>query len=111
MACPVCSGERIPQDCSVIEKRGKRVIVQGRVYAIIDTEGLTKANYSPFAKYLTVSLYPRKGRVKYLKFKTQQELDRWSFEKDNSFIVHGCLHVADGKELVFDVTQVEPVSS
>ncbi len=108
-SCPVCGGERIPNDCSVIEERDKRVILKGRVYAIIDMAGLSQANYSPFANYLTVSLYPRKGRVKYLKFRTQQELDRWPFEQGASFIVHGCLHVADEKQLVFNVMQVEPV--
>lgn len=109
MTCPVCKGERIPEDCSVIEERGKRVIVRGKVYAIVDSEGLRQAVYSPFAHYLTVSLYPRKGRVKYLKFKTQPELDRWSFEQGTSFVVHDCLHIANGKELIFDVTEVERV--
>ena len=109
MACPICKGERIPQDCSVIDERGKREIVQGRVYAIISEDTLAIANYSPFATYLTVSLYPRKGRVKYLKFKTQAELNHWPFEEGKSFIVHGCLHIADGKELVFDITQAEPI--
>ena len=107
MTCPICSGEQIPQDCSVIEERGKRVIVRGRVNAIIPAN----YTYSPFRNYLTVSLYPRKGRVKYLKFRTQQELDRWAFKQDASFIILGCMHIADGKEVVFDVTQVEPVTS
>ena len=105
MVCPVCSGGQIPQDCSTVEKQGRRVIVQGRVYAIIPAN----YTYSPFRNYLTVSLYPRKGKVKYLKFKTQEELNHWLFEEGKSFVVHGCLHIADGKELVFDVTQVEPV--
>ena len=109
MACPVCKGERIPQDCSVIDERGKREIIQGRVYAIISEDKLASVNYSPFATCLTVSLYPRKGKVKYLKFKTQEELNHWSFEEGESFTVHGCSHIADGKELVFDITQVEPV--
>ena len=126
MACPVCSGERIPQDCSIIEKRGKRVIVQGQVRAIIDDDKLTRFNneiesgtyevgrgfkstYKPFAEYRTVTLQPRKGKTKYLKFKTQEELNRWFFEERKSFIAHGCLHIADGKGLVFDITQVEPV--
>ena len=63
--------------------------------------------YSPFKNYTTVSLYPRKGKVKYLKFKTQQELERWPLEEKRSFIVRGCLHIVDGKELVFDITEVE----
>ena len=128
MACPVCSGERIPQDCSVIEKQGKRVIIRGQVYAIIDDDKLARFNkeiknrtfeigerfkstYRPFAEYRTVTLQPRKGKRKYLKFKTQEELNRWPFEEGERFIVQGCLHIADEKELVFDVTQVEPVSS
>jgi hypothetical protein len=47
--------------------------------------------------------------VKYLKFRTQEELEKWPFEKDGTFIVQGCLHIADGKELVFDITSVESV--
>ena len=50
------------------------------------------------------------AKEKYLKFKTQQEMDQWSFEKDRTFVVHGCLHFVDGKELVFNITQVEPSS-
>lgn len=103
MGCPICDGEQIPSDASLVEKQGKRVAVQGKVYAIIPPD----YTYSPFRNYATVSLYPRKGKVKYLKFKTHQELERWPFERDISFIVHGCLHVADAKELVFDITQVE----
>ena len=73
MACPVCKGERIPKDCSVIEKLGKRVIIQGGVYAIIGDEKLARFNketkseifeigrrfsstYKPFAEYRTVTL-------------------------------------------------------
>ena len=96
MACPVCKGERIPQDCSVIDEHGKREIIQGRVYAIIDDDKLMKFNketksetfeagkgfistYKPFAEYRTVTIQPRKGKVKYLKFKTQEELNHWPF--------------------------------
>ena len=103
MGCPICDGKKIPDDASLIEKHGKRVAVQGRVYAII----LPGYTYSPFRNYATVSLYPRKGKVKYLKFETQQELDRWRFEENKTFIVHGCLHIVNGKELVFNITQVE----
>ena len=106
MGCPICCGEQIPSDASVVEKQGKRVAVQGKVYAIISPD----YTYSPFSKYATVSLYPRKGKVKYIKFKTQQQLDHWPFEREKTFVVHGCLHVVDGKELVFNVTWVEPSS-
>ncbi len=111
MTCPVCSGQPLPKDCSVVEEKGKQVIVQGRVNAIIPAN----YTYSPFANYWTVALYPRPwrsgDRVKYIKFATKQELYSWSFERDTYFVVHGCLHIADGKHLVFDVTHVEPVSS
>ncbi len=107
MVCPICSGQRIPSDASVVEERGKRVAVQGKVYAIIPPN----YTYSPFKSYGTVSLYPRRGRVKYLKFKTQEELRSWPFEEKKSFIVHGCLHIADDKELVFDISKVEPIGS
>lgn len=106
MGCPICDGEQIPGDASVVEKQGKRVAVQGKVYAIIPPD----YTYSPFRNYATVSLYPRKGKVKYIKFKTQQELDRWPFEEGRTFVVHGCLHVVDRKELVFNITRVEPSS-
>jgi hypothetical protein len=104
MGCPICDGEQIPSDASSVEKQGKQVIVQGKVYAIIPPD----YTYSPFRNYATVSLYPRKGKVKYIKFKTQQELDKWPFEVGRTLVVHGCLHVVDGKELVFNITQVEP---
>lgn len=73
MGCPIYDGEQIPSDALVVEKQGKRVAVQGKVYAIIPRD----YTYSPFGNYATVSLYPRKGKVKYIKFKTQRELDHW----------------------------------
>ena len=103
MGCPICCGDLIPTDASIVEEKGKRVAVQGKVYAIIRPN----YTYSPFKNYGTVSLRPRKGKTKYLKFKTQQELERWRFEENRSFIVYGCLHIVDGKELVFDITKVE----
>jgi len=105
MGCPICDGEQIPGDASLVEKQGKQVAVQGKVYAIIPPD----YTYSPFRNYATVSLYPRKGKVKYLKFKTREELERWSFERESSFIVHGCLHVVDGKELVFNLVRVDEI--
>jgi hypothetical protein len=89
-----------------MEKLGKRVAVQGKIYAIIPS-GYT---YSPFKNYFTVSLYPRRGKVKYLKFRTQQELERWSLEENQRYVTHGCMHIVDGKELVFDITQVKTAS-
>jgi hypothetical protein len=105
MSCPICCGDQIPDDASEIEMPGKRVILQGRVYAIIPA-GYT---YSPYKDYATVSLYPQKGKVKYLKFRTDDELKKWAFEKDVKFIVRGCMHIIDGKELVFDITSADRV--
>jgi len=107
MVCPV-GNEPIPKDCDIIEKNHNVVILQGYVYEVIDPKD---AYYPPYSDYLTVSLYPRKGRVKYLKFKTRKELDKWSFEMEEDYTVEGCLHLAGGKfltkELVFDVIRVE----
>ena len=104
MSCPVCCGSHIPDDVSLIEKRGRRVIIQGKVYAVVSPD---EAHYPPFSDYYTVSLYPRKGRVKYLKFSTQQDRDRWGFRREQRIRCEGCMHEADGKEIVFDVAQVE----
>lgn len=106
MACPICTGERIPSDASVVDKLGKRVILQGKVYAIIPPN----YTYFLYRNYATVSLYPRKGKVKHLKFGRQRELEIWLFETEENFIVEGCLHVVDNKELVFDITSVETYS-
>ena len=106
MVCPICIGERIPSDTSVVETRGKRVVVQGRVHAIIQPH----YTYSPYKDFATVSLYPRKGKVKYLKFRTERELERWPFAREETFVVGGCLHIVDDKELIFDVTSAEVVT-
>jgi hypothetical protein len=102
MVCPICSGELIPRDASLVEKQGRRVFVQGRVNAIIPPDD----TYSPYSHYATVSLYPRKGQVKYLKFKSKEEIEHWPFELNVRLVVEGCLHYVDGKELVFDITSV-----
>ena len=105
MSCPVCSGEPIPNDASVVEKKGKCIILQGKVYAIIPA-GYT---YSPYKDFATVSLQPQKGKVKYLKFRTDDEQKKWAFENDVKFIVEGCMHIVDGKELVFNITSAERI--
>lgn len=101
MSCPVCAGSYLSDDVSVVEEQGKRVIIQGRVNAIYSPY------LTPFSDWFTVSLYPSKGRVKYLKFRTQNELDKWKFIRDTRIKCHGCLHEADGKAVVFDITKVE----
>lgn len=104
MTCPICSGFSLPEDVSFVEKQGKRVILQGRIYAIVSPED---AHYPPFSDYFTATLYPRKGRTKYLKFKNQDELSMCGFVPGNQIRCEGCLHEADGKQIVFDVAQVE----
>ena len=91
-------------DFSAIEKQGRRVILQGVIYAIISPD---EAHYPPFSDYFTVSLYPRKGRVRYIKFRTRDEVERWHFIPGERIRCEGCLHEVDGKELVFDLTKVE----
>ncbi len=63
--------------------------------------------YSPFRNWYTVSLYPRKGTAKYLKFKTEEEQQAWQFIPGKSYRCAGCLHVVDGNDVVFDITMVE----
>lgn len=103
MSCPICTGSYLPDDVSVVEKRGKRVILQGVIHAIVSPD---EAHYPPFSDYFTVSLYPHKGRVKYLKFRTQNELKKWGLIREKRIMCEGCLHEADGKEIVFDITKV-----
>jgi len=78
--------------------------LQGKVYAVIRSN---EAPYPPFADYHTVSLYTRRSLVKYLKFRTPAEQDKWEFEPDSRIRCKGCIHEADGKQLVFDVSEVE----
>ncbi|MBI4283903.1 MAG: hypoxanthine phosphoribosyltransferase [Chloroflexi bacterium] len=105
MSCPVCAGLRLPEDVSVVERQGIRSVLQGEVHAI--QSDFSVSVFTPFGDYFTVSLYPRKGRVKYLKFRTQDELNKWGFVVGTRIRCEGCLHWADGREVVFDVNKVE----
>jgi len=107
MGCPICSGSLLSDDFSVIEKQGRRVIIQGNVYAIMNPDEKTRV--PPFSDFFTVSIYPRKkgSGVKYLKFRTQDELEEWGFIPNRKIRCEGCLHKVDEKEIVFDVTKVE----
>jgi hypothetical protein len=104
MACPIgSSGCQLPHDVSVIEERHRRVLLQGRIYAVVAPD---EADYSPFGDWFAASLCPRKGRVKYLKFAAKEELDRWELAPGDHIECRGCLHCADGREVVFDVTVI-----
>ncbi len=107
-ACPICSGAIPSNDFSVIEKQGRRVILQGEIKAIYDP---TKANCPPFTDLFTVTLDPKprrnRSRVKYLKFKSKDEIERLGLAKNKTIRCEGCLHIVDGKEIVFDVRNVE----
>jgi len=100
--CPICTGSTLSNDFSMIKRHGARVIIQGEIHAIDEDH-----QYPPFSDYFTVTLYPRKGRVKYLKFRTRDELKKWGFSEGRRIRCEGCLHDVDGKEIVFDVTKVE----
>jgi len=103
MVCPICTGSYLSDDVSVAEKEGRKVVLQGKIHCIINHN---EAYYPPFSDYLTVSLYPRKGRVKYLKFKTQDEFKKWGFIREKRIRCEGCLHEVDGREIIFDITKV-----
>ena len=101
--CPICAGERLPGDASRAGTDGSKVKLAGRVNAVIHPG---EASYTPFGDYCTVALYPRRGSVKYLKFRTSQEMDRLGLKQDDRIQVDGCSHDVDGKELVFDIQNV-----
>ena len=102
MGCPICTNSNLSDDFSMIKRHGTKVILQGAI-RVIDNDH----QYTPFSDYFTVTLYPHKGRVKYLKFRTRDELDKWGFREKRRIRCEGCLHEVDGKEIVFDVTKVE----
>ncbi len=102
MECPICTDSSFSDDFSMIKRHGTRVILQGEIRAIDEDH-----QYPPFSDYFTVTLYPRKGRVKYLKFRTRDELNKWDFSEGRRIRCEGCLHEVDRKEIVFAVTNVE----
>ena len=107
MSCPVCTSASLPDDVSMVERPGRRVVLQGRINAVVSPD---EAHFPPFGDHFTVTLYPRRGRVKYLKFGTRHEQERWGLARDMRIRCSGCLHKTSNgieKEVVFDVADVE----
>ncbi len=77
--------------------------MSGRINAIYH---LPEHNVTPYADYHTATLYDRKRRVKYLKFRSEHELDRHGIRKGDKVQREGCLHIVNGKKLVFDIRNV-----
>ena len=86
-----------------MKKNGRRTI-QGKIYGELGTSVCR-----PFADLFTVTLYPiKKGpRVKYLKFMTKEEYEKWEIEPGMRILCEGCSHEVDGKELIFDISDVQ----
>ena len=105
--CPICAGERLPGDVSRAAKDGIKVTLLGRVNTVVHPG---EADFTPFRDYCTVPRYPRRGSVKYLKFRTSQAMDGWELKPDDRIQVEECSHDVDGKELVFDIQDVVFVS-
>ena len=106
--CPVCAGSDLPDDVTTVSKDENRVVLQGQIKAIIRPH---EAHYPPFSNYHTVTLYPikRKEQVTYLKFRTPDEVNKWGFFSEAKIRCEGCLHIADKKRLLFDITTAEPL--
>lgn len=86
-----------------MDEEGKRTVYQGRIVAIYDP---VKYNVPPFGSksgYYTAVLQPSKGRRKYLKFPDEKSLSKTGLHAEDKVRVEGCMHQADGKELLFDV--------
>jgi hypothetical protein len=111
--CPICLREPMPHDVKMVNRDFENVTIRGKVYAIIDTE--KENNAWPWSSYYTVDFYPYKTRVKYIKFKTLEELQKWDFEIGQWYVVDGHMHqVLFGKsykDVVFDIKNVSHVAS
>jgi len=99
MTCPICSRTEIPKDVGRIDTQGTRVYLNGKINDI----GFSKR---PFRNYFTVTLQTDDG-AKYLKFKTQEEMDKWNFKEGMEVQCEGCLHKSSEKDVVLDITSVK----
>jgi hypothetical protein len=83
---------------SAIQGDPRKIKIKGKIHAIFDD--LDVAHVPPLPNCYTVTLYPRRGRVYYLKFGTKEELERQRFSADETVIVEGILRCVDGKQIV-----------
>ena len=84
--------------------------LQGRVYAApeLDSDLTQPYGMTPMTDYFTVTLRLRKGQHIRLKFATREELDRWrsALTLGANVECEGCLHTADNKRVLIDITEV-----
>ncbi len=101
----------MPYNVKTVNRDFENVTIRGKVHAVIETDD--ENSTFPWSSYYTVSFYPRQAPVKYLKFKTLEELQKWGFEKGEWYIVDGHIHqVLSGsyyKDVVFDIKNVSSV--
>jgi hypothetical protein len=90
-------------DWSLADARSRRVGVRGRIKRIYDP---SNSRVSPFPQYYTVTLYPSKGRVFYLKFQTEEELKRQSFTANEVVEIEADLKLVDQKQILTNVRRI-----
>ena len=94
---------RIAMDWSVMDSKARKVQVKGRINKIYDPK---PAHVPPLSNYYTATLYPAKGRVFYLKFKTESELKKQAITENELVIVEADLRLIDGKQILTNVRRV-----
>ena len=103
MECPICS-DNIPEKVSTVSRKPEDVILQGKIYAVIDPKQCN--TYTPYEDAFTVSLRPHQGPTKYLKF-TEEEIKQHALAAGQRIRCHAHhLHVVDGSEIVFEIDHV-----
>lgn len=101
MACRICIGHYTCPDATEISKQGSRGEFRGKIISVNPPDIAD----SPCKELATVVLQTHEETVAYLKFKSQEEMDYWRFEIHKSYVVEGCLHTIDGKQLIFDISK------
>lgn len=94
---------RIAMDWSVMDSKARKVQVKGRINKIYDS---MHYHVPPLSNYYTATLYPAKGRVFYLKFKTESEMKKQAITENELVIVEADLRLIDGKQILTNVRRV-----